>query len=33
MKWFDEYGWVIVVVSLVMVGAQVVRALLNFVFR
>ena len=33
MKWFDEYGWVIVVVSLVMVGAQVLRALLHFVFR
>lgn len=32
MKWFDEYGWVVVLMSFVMIGAQIVRALLHWLW-
>ena len=31
MEAFDKYGWIIVVVALVMLGAQVIRALIHWV--
>ena len=31
MKWFDEYGWVVVLMAFVMIGAQVVRALIKLI--